>query len=847
MRSLWEESALRAAINKYSEAEQLWSSDGELANAAEALCNIGDVYDILGDYPNSLGHYTKALSLSEAAGSRHWMLVALNGLSHTHIQLGETKLAEKYATRALDRAAGPASTGSNVSARSHEAWALNNLGEIHYSTDDLSEAGAFFERALVICEENDDARCKATVSLNLGYWRASTGDVQKAKGHFEQALALWQSLDEQLGIARAMSALSTAHSLSQEEQTALELARDAASICRRIGNRQTEAVALNGIGQVYENLHETELALDSYEQSSQLLRAIGDQSLLAVVQYVIAGIHSRRGNNEQALQHYQQVLQLGKHRLQAYALKEMAIIYDAAGQKTSALKQMNLCFDLHMKMGNPREGAYALYDIGNINYAIGDKRQALNNFSRAARMFKAAGDQPGETLMLFNGARVERDAGHLTEALSLIREAVAAVELPGGEVGSARSQAFYNTSSRRYYELYIDLLMQLHKGSPAAGFDAEALLVKERERTYSLMGALAEEKISLRLRGNLDNLLRNERELRQQLNTKAAYRARLLGGESVEELLRKTPRSGPPNGADVAKQLQETGAELRALTIEYQDLRARIRELNPRYAVLMQPEILQVRDIQREIEGDTLLLAFALGDERSYLWAVSGDGLESYELPGRDAIESAARQVYDLLTARSAVPGAPDESYAARVEAADALYAERAAVLSRMLLGGLSGKLGHKRLLVVSDGLLQFLPLEVLPDPDTAAAIDRADNNESERRGRTEPLLLAHEVIVMPSASTLLAVRLGENQATPKLIAILADPVFREDDPRVRAAFVGGELDNRPGDINPSSALRDFNMPRLSHTLEEAENCEPGPPGFINDSHGLRGKPRPAI
>jgi len=47
------------------------------------------------------------------------------------------------------------------------------------------------------------------------------------------------------------------------------------------------------------------------------------------------------------------------------------------------------------------------------------------------------------------------------------------------------------------------------------------------------------------------------------------------------------------------------------------------------------------------------LLEYSLGEERSYLWAVTKNSFSSYELPSRAVIEAAARRCYELLTARN--------------------------------------------------------------------------------------------------------------------------------------------------------------------------------------------------
>jgi CHAT domain-containing protein len=68
---------------------------------------------------------------------------------------------------------------------------------------------------------------------------------------------------------------------------------------------------------------------------------------------------------------------------------------------------------------------------------------------------------------------------------------------------------------------------------------------------------------------------------------------------------------------------------------------------------------------------------------------------------------------------------------------------------------------------VVADGALQYVPFGALPGPD----------------GR--PLAEGHEVVSAPSAATLDRLRGAARTAAQRSLAVLADPVFRPDDPRV--------------------------------------------------------------
>ena len=110
-----------------------------------------------------------------------------------------------------------------------------------------------------------------------------------------------------------------------------------------------------------------------------------------------------------------------------------------------------------------------------------------------------------------------------------------------------------------------------------------------------------------------------------------------------------------------------------------------------------------------------MLLEYALGDEHSYLWAVTSDSLRSYELAGRKTIEDAARELYRLTTARQV--SEQTENYQAQIEKADNAYLETATRLSQMLLGPVADELADRRILVVTEGALQHISLEALPVP----------------------------------------------------------------------------------------------------------------------------------
>jgi CHAT domain-containing protein len=190
------------------------------------------------------------------------------------------------------------------------------------------------------------------------------------------------------------------------------------------------------------------------------------------------------------------------------------------------------------------------------------------------------------------------------------------------------------------------------------------------------------------------------------------------------------------------------------------------------------------------------------------LWAVTPTTINSYELPRRAEIEAAALRFYQLLSAPNrGVRSETAEQRDLLLKQTTGQFAEAAAQLSQMLLAPVAAQLSRKRLVIVADGALHYIPFGALPDPATnnhSALGDLADRwkiilpatrpfsnfksaEDSSSRPFT-PLIVNHEIINLPSASTLAVLRreLAGRKPAPKTLAVLAAPVFMANDERVK-------------------------------------------------------------
>ncbi len=797
LRANWTAASLREAIDQYEKATLLWTSISNSQKASDATLKAAEIYFLLSEYAQALKRYQNGEALAQKSGDWLVQATALSQMGRLQSYLGNNDLAQKQLTQSLDLFKRYESNRA-VSATNAYGEALSNLAEVSYSKGDFLNASKQLDNALNIFQ--DDRKGEARVRLFKSYIAGSIGETDKALAEISRALELYREINDKSGEGLALTAMGLWHSSNQNHDRALELNKEALEIFHAIGARHSEAIALNAIGQAYQNLTEYANALSYYKSALTLFESTGTLDAASATTFAIASIHHVSGSLDQALASYERCLQLsrsvGKHRIEAYAREGIASIYSVQGRHQLAVKEYQDLETFFKSIGDLRGQAMALNGHGALLLRVGDKQNALDVFEQAFSLSKKMGDKGILIATLYNLARANEALGLHEIALSLIKKTFILIEEIRANVASPDFRASYFSAVRRHYDLYIEILMQLHGLRPDEGFAAEAFLVSEQSRARLLLDLLSESRANTRA-GAARDLVENERRLRGLLRAQAEYQMNLsLSGKDSTEL------------TEVADQI----ARLRS---DYQAVQAQLREQNPRLFSFEQFAPVGLERIQEELRGsDTMLLEYALGDDHSYLWAVTSDSSACYTLPARQEIEEAAREFYKMITARQGSDSHSENDYQANVAAADNLYLEKASNLSRMLLGPVADKLGTRRLVVVAEGFLQYIPFDALPIR-FAQATGPVDAS-------TTLLIATNEIVVLPSASTLIAIRGAQKRkgSLGKLVAIIADPVFSRRDDRMQIAKAVADQNTDQTEPQTINSLR---LARLAHASEEAD------------------------
>ncbi|HEX4962971.1 MAG TPA: CHAT domain-containing protein [Thermoanaerobaculia bacterium] len=585
----------------------------------------------------------------------------------------------------------------------------------------------------------------------------------------KEALALFRSLGRKNEEGQTLDLLGQIYQSQGNTPRALELYGEALELSRRLGERSAEAKTLMNRGRAYRTLGENGKAITDFRQAIDLWRAVGNRNKEAATRSILGNLYQFLGDPQQALNQLEPALALfvaaGNAQGEAQTLTSIGNSYSRMGQGQKGIAILQHALAIERRTGDRANEAQTLNDLGwvyilahdwthvrecfvearalyretrdrpaevvaltNVAWAdleAGRSQEAVTGFNEALPLLAAFGDRTTEAFALLGLAQARRAAKDFTGSRAAVEQGIALIESLRGTSASREIRTSFLASKQELYSFAVDLLVEMHRAG-------EALAASERARARGLLDLLAESRTDLR-RGVDPALLARVDEAGRKVNEADRRRWRLQSAGAA------------------GKQQAEAERTLREALADSERAQTELRLASPAYAALAQSRPLSVPEIQRQVlDGETLLLEYHLGRERSFVWAVTPESVAAFPLPPRGLIEEAARRGYQRLE-RS-------RNGLARIPAEDSR-----AELSQLLLEPVAGLLGHKRLLIVPDGALFYLPFAALTVP-----------------GSSEPLVAGHEIVISPSASALALARRERAHRQPPsgALAVVADPVF---------------------------------------------------------------------
>jgi CHAT domain-containing protein len=600
------------------------------------------------------------------------------------------------------------------------AQALHQMGVLVYLQWGPAGAHPLFHEAVALRRGLRDPYFLAQSLNEAGRVDFKLARFDEARDHFEKAFALTKVSNPKLA-ARIESNLGYLYTDLGETGQAVHDLTEAAESAESAKDWRAEASALVNLGGAYKSRGEWQKSLDSYQKALEISQEAGDSSNEAAAQNELGVLYQTLGQLGRARDHYQNALAINRRDLyrRARTLNNLGVVDQSSGRTAQAHAR----FVRSLKSASTQQ-----------NHDSATQAAALNNLGVLA----VQRNQPDNAQRRCKLSLSLAQEGTSQEATD--RECLGMALLAKGDRKAARHEflaALAVSQKLADRKLEADITLQIARLERASGHLEEAL-------------------------ANADAAVRMIEYLRTEVSSQE-FRATFLASvqsyyefsiDTLMEIERRQPHKGFRESALQISERARARSLLETLAEAGEDVK---RDL-------AQPQPLSAKEIQAQVvDGDAMLLEYALGEERSYLWAVTRQSVESFELPGRAQIEAAAHRFYLDLIAPGTHPDGQEtsEEYKHRLQDGAALFNE--------VLGQVANKLGDRPLLVVADGALQYVPFAALPLPNS------------------EPLVTRHKMVNLPSASTLVVLRQEiqrrrQKQAPTGVLAVLADPVFTLDD-----------------------------------------------------------------
>jgi CHAT domain-containing protein len=632
------------------------------------------------------------------------------------------------------------------------ALGLNALANSYFYQGKQGEPLRRYEQALAVAHEVGDPLLEAIIGSNLAGMHAEAGDLIPAIEEYRRYLRTIHERHDLVSQGRTELWLANYEESLGDLQAAFEDFSNLRSLYRdQLHDPQGEVSSLILMSGIQRHLGDADRALDALE-AAEAHQDVLNLNQRSDIQYFKAMVYLELLNEpETALAYLQRALplreQLGRPEPVARTLNSMAMASLALGRAAEAATMEERALTLVPEENHGELGARLLTNLGLAEIGTGRLARANGHLGKAralaARLHLVEHEARADNAL----SRVLRAQGKLGEALVAAQRSLALFESIRARLDARPLRASYFGSVRDYYNSYVDLLMQTPVPRRVDAFEAS-----ERSRARMLLEALES------THGALD------RELPPALVVERDAAERNLRADELRYrmLLDHAPAPAERHAAE---------ARLDVSLEAYRAVLARVDAARPPSAQWARAQPLSLAELQRNLPEDTALLEYALGDRLSYLWCVTRNGLSSFTLPSRAQLETLARAFYAGLTARNLrPPGESPELRRQRLADADAGLLATGRALARVLLPATAQAHAARRLLVVSDGALAYVPFAALPDPAA---------NDAYR-----PLLVAHEIAYAPSALVWLTLRRLQPTGRGAPV-VFADPVFEADDPRV--------------------------------------------------------------
>ncbi len=594
-----------------------------------------------------------------------------------------------------------------------DQWEMQDLGkkaqadriyaiatDLRKGGQQMEEATAKFLQSLELYMDIGDFRGQGEVLGGLGfiYWSI---DSDSCLSYYRKALKAREEVDDKILTGASLNSIGLVYYQHYGELDSarqyLELARE---VRRDIGDLKGLGSTLGYLAMVYEYLGELEMANQCYGQSYTVHQELGKINMMADSKLRSGGNLQQLGRYTEAIQQLEiarEIYQdLADTILLADVYTQLGLVYENIGDYDTGIENVGLASRLYQEVGELWGLAGAYNHTGIILQSAGRKERAEEYYQKSLEIYQQLDDQENVVTLLTNLGAVTFEQNDFISAetynqrgLKTSRE----IEYKAGElpclVNLANVQNRLNQLDTALinYELALQLSKELN--SP----DNEWRIMVGIAENYKLRG---DSPTSIEYNEKGLRIIEDLRSTLQSLEHKSSYLAReRYAFEDVIHMLVEQHESDPGMGYDL-------------LAFEYAQ-RCKSRSFLEQ---IEGSEPATMEKVQNAgLDNNSVLLEYSLGDSSSVLWVITPDAYQMIRLPGRKILEE------QVETFRFALLNPHQDNKAFLQESGYFLY--------KNLVQAAESFLKKKsRLVILPDGILNYIPFEVLITKEAAPGRD---------------------------------------------------------------------------------------------------------------------------
>lgn len=629
-------------------------------------------------------------------------------------------------------------------------------GILYYRTGDyeaaLDRTKEGLNLALKSMETRNDSNQVASYYNNIGLFYIEVGDVDKAEDYCKSALSLSISLKDWYKAATIYLNLAEFFVQKGQNLKAYEYFGKALETLKKVNKNdlpqsdfiRTQIQSNIGLSRTAYILSKKEEALAALDRNQKLHRKEPYQREITHLNY--GSIYLGEGQYNKSMDFLKKAKQEAEALYKDGKHPDLADVYFTFAEWYYKQDQL----DLAMLELNKASEALTMRFSGQINddlSVVSDKHVLIDIFKR-------------KTQILIKQNKLAEAYENSLSAANLTDEMRNTFKSEG-------SKLFILQKVIPIYEQTINLACLMYEKEGKSEYIEKAFELVERSKAMLLLDALRAE--DARAFGGIpDDLLREEKRLAREL---AKKQKRIL---EIDKSKQK----------EIDK-IQREILNLKRATLQLQDT---LEEKYYRYYKLKyEDKTPKIKDVQDYLGKNTLLIEFFIGEENIYWFALSKDLKKIYQMPKNGLLEEQIKALRVALTSNRWLT--KDD----KLKEIEALLIENgSAIYKEFLEASLTDRI--KTLVVIPDGLLNYIPFEVL-------MTEKVEPSTSNPDFRNLPYLLKKHAVLYHYSSSLMLYERTKSRSNGRVLAFA--PSFKYNDNAAttdeRQHAIRSSVDELPG------------------------------------------------